>query len=480
MKRKAKFAFLLLPLTAVAFLPVAAGQNSAPPSMEEQLKAQYTLSKVHSDGTLEPGTLLVVQLQGVQGAPQSDLALAPAVFKDGALHRPGKGSAFGASLLQAMNQPNSDTSGKDFRPFPVGDKVYLTKLEVDSKKDRIMSVIVECGSCNGVDQASAYKAAVAFQFAKGYLQTASVPDVEDTIAKVFAIDAGTSEAQVVQPPAPPDQPAAPEATALTNDDVIKMSQLKLGDGVIIAKIKSSACSFETSVNGLTQLKQAGVSDSVLQAMVEAAGQPGGAPPPPSAPPPVEAPAAPACADYASCLASGNAARTARQFDQSLNDLQKATTLDPSKPDAWVEMGNLYLASGQPSQAPSVWDKALNLGGAVNFGIWYYAGLHGYQTGIFRLSAKEASFVPSGRSPAFSVAPSEMSSVKSHHPPMEKNAWSFGMKIGGHQYWFAFTPLGVDCQTPNRCGDNGGYGQEEAVANYVAQTIDRLASGGSSK
>ena len=57
-----------------------------------------------------------------------------------------------------------------------------------------------------------------------------MPDVEDTIAKVFAIDAGTSEAQVVeQPPAPPDQPVAPEATALTNDDVIKMSQLKLGE-----------------------------------------------------------------------------------------------------------------------------------------------------------------------------------------------------------------------------------------------------------
>ena len=55
MKRKAKFAFLILPLTAVAFLPAATGQNSAPPSMEEQLKAQYTLSKVHSDGTLEPG-----------------------------------------------------------------------------------------------------------------------------------------------------------------------------------------------------------------------------------------------------------------------------------------------------------------------------------------------------------------------------------------------------------------------------------------
>ena len=250
-----------------------------------------------------------------------------------------------------MNQPGSDTSGNDFRPFPVGDKVYVTKLEVSSKKDRITFVIVECGSCTGVDQASAYKAAVAFQFGKGSLQTASVPDVEDTIAKVFAIDTGTSEAQVAQPPAQPDQPAAPEAPGLTNDDVIKMTQLKLGDGVITAKIKSSACSFDTSVNGLSQLKQAGVSDTVLQAMVEAGGQPSATAPEQPAQPPAETPAAPACADYASCLASGNAARTARQYDQSLNDLQKATTLDPSKPDAWVEMGDLYLASGQPGRSP---------------------------------------------------------------------------------------------------------------------------------
>ena len=60
---------------------------------------------------------------------------------------------------------------------------------------------------------------------------------------------------------------------LTNDDVIKMVQAKLPEGVIVAKIKSSPCRFDTSTDALIKLKQAGISDAVMQAMTEA-----GAPP----------------------------------------------------------------------------------------------------------------------------------------------------------------------------------------------------------
>jgi hypothetical protein len=55
---------------------------------------------------------------------------------------------------------------------------------------------------------------------------------------------------------------------LSNDDIVKMVQLKFGDNVIVAKIKSSPCKFDTSVDALTKLKAAGVSDAVMQAMME--------------------------------------------------------------------------------------------------------------------------------------------------------------------------------------------------------------------
>ena len=60
-----------------------------------------------------------------------------------------------------------------------------------------------------------------------------------------------------------------KAQTLTNADVIKMVQAKLGDAVIVSKIKTSTCRFDTSTDALIKLKQAGVSDKVLEAMTEA-------------------------------------------------------------------------------------------------------------------------------------------------------------------------------------------------------------------
>jgi hypothetical protein len=77
------------------------------------------------------------------------------------------------------------------------------------------------------------------------------------------------------------------AMPLTNDDVIKMVQAKLGDAVIVAKIKSSACKFDSSTDALIKLKAAGVSDAILAAMAEGGAAPAAAAavPAAAAPPP---------------------------------------------------------------------------------------------------------------------------------------------------------------------------------------------------
>jgi len=61
---------------------------------------------------------------------------------------------------------------------------------------------------------------------------------------------------------------AQTAAPLTNDEVIKMVQAKLPDAVVIAKIRTSPCQFDTSPDTLIKLKQMGVSDEVLEAMAE--------------------------------------------------------------------------------------------------------------------------------------------------------------------------------------------------------------------
>jgi hypothetical protein len=75
------------------------------------------------------------------------------------------------------------------------------------------------------------------------------------------------QAQIASAQTPPTQAAPVEV--LTNETITKMTELKLGDGLINSKIKASNCSFQTGIDDIMKLKAAGVSDAVLQAMVEA-------------------------------------------------------------------------------------------------------------------------------------------------------------------------------------------------------------------
>jgi len=58
-------------------------------------------------------------------------------------------------------------------------------------------------------------------------------------------------------------------TMLTNEDILTMVRAKLPPEIIVAKIKSSRCHFDTFPSVLAELKYKGVSDSILLSMVEA-------------------------------------------------------------------------------------------------------------------------------------------------------------------------------------------------------------------
>ena len=120
MRQNSKTSILLAVLVAIGMLtPLAPrAQEPSPPSLAEQLQAQYKLSRVHANGSVDARTVLVVQLAGIQGEPQGDFAMAPAIFKDGVLKTPSGKSNFGASLLQGVAQASSDTSGHEFRAAP--------------------------------------------------------------------------------------------------------------------------------------------------------------------------------------------------------------------------------------------------------------------------------------------------------------------------------------------------------------------------
>jgi len=177
-------------VAGIVLCGVALGQNAAAPSLEEQLEAQYKLAKLGSDagGTsiVEQGTVLTIQKGGILGVTPATVAICPAKFQDGTLHSPN-------ALCVAMIKNNS-------RSFQVGEKVYATKIEVKPKNDRVALRIVECDSCNGTNPPTYYKSEVVFQFPKGHLKTASVPEVEDAIGQVFAIDNGSAQQNAAAQP----------------------------------------------------------------------------------------------------------------------------------------------------------------------------------------------------------------------------------------------------------------------------------------
>ena len=73
--------------------------------------------------------------------------------------------------------------------------------------------------------------------------------------------------------APQRAPAGP--AAMTNQDVIRLVKARISEELIINKIKTSKTRFDTSTDGLVTLKEAGVSDNIISAMMN----PSAAPPP---------------------------------------------------------------------------------------------------------------------------------------------------------------------------------------------------------
>jgi hypothetical protein len=82
-----------------------------------------------------------------------------------------------------------------------------------------------------------------------------------------------TEPVATQPPATTATPKLTEATvvnptALTNKDILDMNKAGLPPAILVAKIKSSQCNFDTSPASLQALKAAGLGDTVILAMVE--------------------------------------------------------------------------------------------------------------------------------------------------------------------------------------------------------------------
>ncbi len=188
MRQKIDMALLVVVLIVVGITPCVVVAQAPTVSLEDQLKAQYTLVKMGADSSgaavVEQGTVLVVKKGGILGVPYSDTSIFSTKYENGAVHSPNpmasKALGFG---LGKLGRPAPTTQF-----FQKDTKVYPAKLAVNLPKDQVVMGIVACDSCNNTDPKTFYKADVVFQFPKGTLATANPSTVEDTIAGLLAID----------------------------------------------------------------------------------------------------------------------------------------------------------------------------------------------------------------------------------------------------------------------------------------------------
>lgn len=178
-------------------------------------------------------------------------------------------------------------------------------------------------------------------------------------------------------------------------------------------------------------------------------------------------------DYFSSLRMGFSAFESSKWDQALAYFQKASALEPTRPDAWAAMGRAYLASGQYGEVPAAWDKALGLGGSLTFAVCH-AGFACGDVGNFLLSVKEISFVNKKGEKEFVAAPSAITSVKAaSHGLGSTYYWQF--EFERKNYRFYYIPIGIQCRMNFICPEPG-LTQQTVVADYISQTIAKLASG----
>jgi hypothetical protein len=170
----------------------AAAQGS---SLDADLKKQYKATRLGIGPTglivADQGVILEIRKGGIRSYPPATLVLATNKVQDGNVDTPKDNPFLGPSKL-----------------LPEGTKVYVVRVSTDSKKDRVIFIVMECDPCNGARQPSYFKAQISFQFPQGYLGGgADAGQISDVVSQVLAPENSGGDAngqqQQQEAPAPP-------------------------------------------------------------------------------------------------------------------------------------------------------------------------------------------------------------------------------------------------------------------------------------
>jgi len=193
-----RIAILVAALIATASCAkVSSAQDQPAPSLQSLLASQYKLSTTGSDSDgfriIEPGTVLVIKKEGIIATPPAStrglhFKILPNMCNN----------TFKNGVLETASKCSHATLGSKF--LKSGEKVYITKFEVNEKSNKIVMDVVECDTCNGVTGRSSMKAIIIFDFNDQFLQKAEPGQVTDVINEVLAIQKATASVPSLNEP----------------------------------------------------------------------------------------------------------------------------------------------------------------------------------------------------------------------------------------------------------------------------------------
>jgi hypothetical protein len=208
------FAFAVAGLAAV----MSFGQAPADGGLAGKLTEKYALTTPNAEwDVVTQGCTLVLKKRGLSASAVGAKVVNMSYFKDrdpairsGAASTARKNlSRFGGigsmipgvgGMVSAANSANS-AAGSDTREFTNGEKMFVTKIDVDPVKDTITFSLFS----NPVKEVR-YVAQLRFEFAKGSLATADLAQIQPVLDQAIGIAPPDKDAGA----AAPDAPSAPE------------------------------------------------------------------------------------------------------------------------------------------------------------------------------------------------------------------------------------------------------------------------------
>jgi len=158
--------------------PAAWAQEWKDP-LHDSLEARIKVSKTDMDRLRikEPGSVLVVQKEGITASPSKDQSMLVNKYKDGTLKQPG-------GLFVTLSDKKTN------RDFAVGERLYCIAIKVKNDAIQLWLLSTEMAAINvkGTTQQTRYKAALEFELPEAFLSQATPDSVLAAMGPVLTLE----------------------------------------------------------------------------------------------------------------------------------------------------------------------------------------------------------------------------------------------------------------------------------------------------